>query len=333
MSNTQVATFQPPRLPYHDIIKDRFGIDRSGWKALTEAVFPLAKTSDSVVMALSYCKARGLDPFKRPVHIVPMYSAAAGGMVETVWPGIAELRTTAFRTKQFAGMGEAEFGPMKEQTFTGTSEKGSTKGKTRSVNISYPEWCRITVRRSLDGQIVDFVGPKVHWIEAYAKWADTDVPNDMWAKRAIGQLEKCAEAAALRRAFPEEIGSDYTAEEMEGQRLHPAIKDITPIEQRISVVQSPLSDEPVADATVVEPEQSQIEENDAPATTTVDDGLASPDGPVKVARDAGAAAFKAGVKQRAIPAEFRVDETLSNAWIEGWNWAGSVRREATESGS
>jgi len=51
----------------------------------------------------------------------------------------------------------------------------------------------------------------------YAKWADTEVPNDMWANRPVGQLEKCAEAGGLRRAFPEEIGNALTAEEMEGQ--------------------------------------------------------------------------------------------------------------------
>ena len=34
---------------------------------------------------------------------------------------------------------------------------------------------------------------------------------------SVGQLEKCAEAGALRRAFPEEIGNALTAEEMEGQ--------------------------------------------------------------------------------------------------------------------
>ena len=39
----------------------------------------------------------------------------------------------------------------------------------------------------------------------------------MWSNRPIGQLEKCAEAGALRRAFPEEIGNALTAEEMEGQ--------------------------------------------------------------------------------------------------------------------
>ena len=42
-----------------------------------------------------------------------------------------------------------------------------------------------------------------------------------WARsrcsRPVGQLEKCAEARALRRAFPEEIGNALTAEEMEGQ--------------------------------------------------------------------------------------------------------------------
>jgi RecT family len=39
----------------------------------------------------------------------------------------------------------------------------------------------------------------------------------MWSNRPVGQLEKCAEAGALRHAFPEEIGNALTAEEMEGQ--------------------------------------------------------------------------------------------------------------------
>ena len=69
----------------------------------------------------------------------------------------------------------------------------------------------------LTGKERSFVGPKVYWLEAYAKWADTDEPNEMWSNRPVGQLEKCAEAGALRRAFPEEIGNALTAEEMEGQ--------------------------------------------------------------------------------------------------------------------
>lgn len=218
-SKGELVRLQPSRLPYHPAVEERFGVDRAGWNVLVGATFPSARTAESIIMALSYCRARNLDVFKRPVHIVPMWSSAVGAMVETVWPGISELRTTAFRTKQYAGMAEPEFGPTIEQAFEGKSDKGRTKGQSRTLTLKFPEWCRITITRELGGKERRFVGPKVYWLESYAKWADTDVPNDMWAHRGVGQLEKCAEAAALRRAFPEEIGNDYAAEEMEGRRL------------------------------------------------------------------------------------------------------------------
>ena len=40
----------------------------------------------------------------------------------------------------------------------------------------------------------------------------------MWAKRSRGQIAKCTEAQALRKAFPE-IGAQPTADEMEGKTL------------------------------------------------------------------------------------------------------------------
>ena len=117
MNKGQLVALKPPRLPYHEAVEHRFGIDRAGWKALVEAIYPNAETADAIIMALSYCRARNLDPFKRPVHIVPMWSSVAGKMIETVWPGISELRTTAFRTGQYAGMSEPDFGPTIERTF------------------------------------------------------------------------------------------------------------------------------------------------------------------------------------------------------------------------
>ena len=54
----------------------------------------------------------------------------------------------------------------------------------------------------------------------------------MWKKRPYGQLAKCAEAQALRKAWPE-IGSEPTAEEMEG-KYHADEKDITPQSQPTS---------------------------------------------------------------------------------------------------
>lgn len=230
-SKGDVAIFQPPRLPWHDAFQERFGVQRSQWKALVEAVYPAARTVDAIAMALSYCQARKLDPFKRPVHIVPMWDSKRGGYVETVWPGISELRTTAARTDSYAGCDDATFGPMTKKSFSGKVKiKGNWEDKT--LEVEFPEWCRMTLYRIVKGVRCPFAGPKVKWIEAYAGIGNTDIPNDMWQSRPEGQLEKCAEAAALRRAFPEEIGNEYAAEEMEGRKklddIMISAKDVTP---------------------------------------------------------------------------------------------------------
>jgi hypothetical protein len=137
MSKGQPVALKPPRLPFHEAVEERFGIDRAGWKALVEAIYPNAETADAIVMALSYCRARNLDPFKRPVHIVPMWSSVAGKMIETVWPDISELRTTAFRTGQYAGMSELDFGLMIGRTFRGKAGRGKSKGEERSLTLKF----------------------------------------------------------------------------------------------------------------------------------------------------------------------------------------------------
>lgn len=211
-----VVQFQPPRLPFAPALEERFGalgVTKTSWKALTEAVWPTAKTIDGVVLALSYCHARNLDPFKKPVHIVPVWSSALGREVEGVWPGISELRTTAMRTGNYAGCDETEFGPDITRDFAWTDKKGSHK-----ATVTYPEWARMTAYRLLGNTRCAFVGPKVYWTETYATAnRNTDAPNEMWRKRPRGQIDKCAEAAALRKAFPEELGNEYAAEEMQGR--------------------------------------------------------------------------------------------------------------------
>lgn len=217
-SKGAVAVFHPPRLPYHPAVEQRFGVDKGTWKVLVEAIYPAAKSVDAIVLALSYCKSRNLDPMKRPVHIVPMYDSARGGYVETVWPGISELRTTASRTKGYAGCDVAEFGNKMTMEFKGRVKRNG-QWIDEAATVEFPEWCRITVYRVVDGQRCKFVGPKVAWLETYAAQGNTDLPNKMWQERPEGQLEKCAEAAALRRAFPEEIGNELTAEEMTGRHV------------------------------------------------------------------------------------------------------------------
>lgn len=208
----QLPAIAAPRLPYHPQIEERFGIDRASWRALVEAVFPNASNINSVIMALSYCRARKLDPFKRVVHIVPIWNKDLGRMIDTVWPGIGELRTTAFRTSEYAGRDRTVFGPDITQ-------------KVGSVDMTFPEWAQVSVYRVIKGQRVEFAGPQVYWLETYATVSrKDDSPNDMWKNRPRGQIDKCAEAAALRAAFPEEIGGDYIPEEIEHRNQQPAVE-------------------------------------------------------------------------------------------------------------
>jgi phage recombination protein Bet len=189
----------------------------STWKVLTESIFPSAKTADGILLAVHYCAARNLDIMKRPVHVVPMYSKAQGREIETVWPGIAELQTTAARTGKWAGIDPPRFGPIEERTFRGRIKRDGTWQDLEST-VAFPQWCEVTVYRLVGGQRCAFTEP-VFWLEAYARFggAYCELPSDMWLKRPRGQLMKCAKAASLRTAFPEE--ATYTAEEMEGRVL------------------------------------------------------------------------------------------------------------------
>lgn len=211
------------------VLQER-GVDLSMYNVLRNVVFPAAKDDGAIAMAFDYCKARGLDILKKPVHIVPVWDSRAnggrGGMVETVWPSIYEVRTTAARTGAYAGKDAPAFGPDVTKTFG--AEEYSVKNrngnweKKKGVPKSYtfPESCTVTIYKLISGVRVAFSGT-VYWEEA-AVFTKDGHPNAMWSKRVRGQLAKCAEAEALRAAFPEETGGMMTAEEMEGRSIRNA---------------------------------------------------------------------------------------------------------------
>ncbi len=182
---------------------------------LQNSLYPGANIG-SVRMVLGYCQAAGLDPMQKPVHIVPMWDSKAGGMRDVVMPGVNLYRTQASRTGKFAGMTEPEYGPMISDTLGGQK-------------IAYPEWCRVTAKKLMEnGAIAEFTVCE-YWMENYAMKGGKEksiAPNAMWTKRPRGQIAKCAEAQALRKAFPE-CGSQPTAEEMEGKSMGAEV-DITP---------------------------------------------------------------------------------------------------------
>ncbi|MFJ6322305.1 MULTISPECIES: phage recombination protein Bet [unclassified Rhizobium] len=267
-----IAQIQPSRLPIAPAVAKEFNIQSAEWRVLVEQIFPNAKTVEAVTMALSYCRARNLDIYKKPVHVVPMWSTALGKMVETVWPGIAEIRTTAARTGEYAGIDEVQFGPMVERTFTGQTGSGS-RAETISKVVRFPEWASVVVYRFVKGQKIAF-HTKIFWEETYASIGKSDVPNDMWARRPRGQFDKCVEAAALRKAFPEEVGSMYAAEEMEGRVIdHDAGQKVAPQPPKPPTPPAPPADDvqEIEETPFTESGEPTVEEVAAANEAVVDD--------------------------------------------------------------
>ena len=191
------------------------GIDEPTWNALCNTIYPGANP-DSVVMAIDYCKARGLDILLKPVHLVPMQVTDARSK-EKVWrdvpmPGIGMYRIQADRSGNYAGADEPVFGPDVTEEFQ------DPYNQSVKIKVTYPQWCKYTVFKMVNGQRVAFHALE-RWKENYATQSGkTECPNAMWRKRPYAQLAKCTEAQALRKAWPE-IGSEPTAEEMEGKEI------------------------------------------------------------------------------------------------------------------
>lgn len=179
-------------------------IDTAVWTTLQNSVFPGAK-DESILLAVDYCKARKLDILKKPCHIVPMSvtDAKTGNKNwrDVIMPGIYEQRITAFRTGQMAGQDEPVFGDT--VTFRG---------------VEAPEWCRVTVYRFINNERCAFSHTE-YFSEACATTKEGK-PNSMWSKRPRGQLAKCAEAGALRKAFPDELGGVITADEVNEEPIN-----------------------------------------------------------------------------------------------------------------
>lgn len=195
----------------------RRGITEAQWRTAMNSLFPGAR-AESVVMVFDYCLARKLDPLKKPCHIVPMKVRNQEG--EYVWrdvvmPGIYEYRTTATRTGLYMGHSVPVYGEVSDY-----------------LGRMVPSSCSITVYRWNPEAKQKAEYPVTIWFEecCATKWdkeGKKDVLNDRWDRAPRQMLTKCAEAAALREAFPDELGGTHTADEMEGQH-QPEVIDATP---------------------------------------------------------------------------------------------------------
>lgn len=141
----------------------------------------------------------GLDPLAKQIYCIGR--ATRDGVEWAIQTGIDGFRVIAERSKQYAGPDPAEW----------LTDKGEWVDVfVKSLHGDHPLAARVAVHRH------DWERPAVGiatWDE-YVQTKSSGEVTSMWKQRGPGQLAKCAEALALRKAFPQDLSGLYTDDEM-----------------------------------------------------------------------------------------------------------------------
>lgn len=172
------------------------GADRSGFFTRSQVELlkrTIAKdcTDDELALFTMVCQKTGLDPFMRQIYVVKRWDRREKRKVMTIQVGIDGYRIIADRTGRYAGNNDPVY----------TADR---KGNLQAACVT----------------VYKLVGSERYPFAATARWdeyADTDAKGQaqrMWRNMPYLMLGKCAEALALRKAFPAELSGVYTGAEM-----------------------------------------------------------------------------------------------------------------------
>jgi phage recombination protein Bet len=167
-------------------------------------------SQNELALFLHVARLKKLDPFTGQIHVVKRWDSSEGREKMTIQTGIDGYRVIAARTNELAGIDDAVY----------DSEDGE-----------HPNWAKVTVYRyGRKDERVPYTAT-ARWGEYVQTVRDKQTgefrPNRMWKTMPFLMLGKVAEALALRKAFPDELGGVYTNDEMAQADSDDGIRTVT----------------------------------------------------------------------------------------------------------
>lgn len=178
--------------------------DQTEWTPAQAAVLQQAGVSDDVTPAelsgfLHLCQRTELDPFSRQIYLIGRNDKRKGRVVFTPQTGIDGYRVIAHRAARAA----AETLSYEDTLWCGRDGIWHDVWPLADAPVA----AKVTVLRN--GGRFSAVAQSREYMQGF-----DGKPSGLWAKMPAQMVAKCAEALALRKAFPYDLAGVYTAEEM-----------------------------------------------------------------------------------------------------------------------
>lgn len=150
-------------------------------------------SDDELKLFLAVCHGARLNPFLRQAHLVPFWDSKAGEWRRVIIIGIDGFRSIAESSGVYAGNDDPEY-----------------RGEEGIGAKRHPLEAKVAVYKVVEGQRYPFTAT-ARWSEYYPG----EKKGYQWDRMPYMMLGKCAEALALRKAFPKLLSGIYAPEEMD----------------------------------------------------------------------------------------------------------------------